>query len=101
MAYAKGKYAKAICDRCGWKYPYLKMRTEQGTKLTVCSECYDGAWDRVLHPQNYPPKKLIDGVAIKDPMPDVPLSDLEVAWIADQNDVFVVDQNDEPIGDGT
>ena len=28
MAYAQGKYARAICDRCGFDIPYLDLRKE-------------------------------------------------------------------------
>ena len=26
MAYAQGKYARAICDRCGFDVPYLDLK---------------------------------------------------------------------------
>ena len=45
MSYAYGKYALAICSRCGQRCDYLDLRTEwQG--LRVCPECYEP-----LHPQ--------------------------------------------------
>ena len=68
--FAKGKKSRGICDRCGWEYPYLKLRKEMGTQLTVCSECHDGAYDRVLHPQNYAPRDLTDNIALRNPRPD-------------------------------
>ena len=65
--WASGKYAKKICDRCGWKYDYLEIRTEAGTNIDVCPECDDGKWNRVDHPLNYPPKDLVDGMALQNP----------------------------------
>lgn len=39
---ATGKYAIAICDRCGVKVPYKKLRPDGYNKsLYVCEECYD------------------------------------------------------------
>ncbi len=40
MAYASGKYAQAICDRCGFQYPYLDLR-EEWNNFKVCPECYE------------------------------------------------------------
>ena len=68
--FAKGKHALFICDRCGMSYPYLKQVIEPGTNLAVCSECNDGRWNRVGHPQNKPPRDLVDGVALRNPRPD-------------------------------
>ena len=34
MAYAVGKYAKAICDRCGFEYPYLELQEEWNGQKT-------------------------------------------------------------------
>jgi NAD-dependent SIR2 family protein deacetylase len=61
---ARGKHSKFICDRCGWKFPFLTACLEEGTQLRVCTECYDGMWDRVLHPQNHPPRDLSDDLAL-------------------------------------
>ena len=40
MAYAKGTHSLAVCDRCGWAYPYLSMMVEWNN-LKVCPECYE------------------------------------------------------------
>jgi len=40
MAYATGKYAQAECDRCGFVYPYNRLRLEW-TNLKVCPECFE------------------------------------------------------------
>lgn len=50
--YVKGKYAKALCQRCGFKYKYLDMAIEPGTKILVCPDCNDGANNRVTDPLN-------------------------------------------------
>lgn len=38
---ATGKYAFAICDRCGFKYKHRELRLERDTKLRVCRKCLD------------------------------------------------------------
>ena len=40
MSYASGKYAVAICDRCGFQYKYSQLRKEW-TGFRVCAECYE------------------------------------------------------------
>jgi len=40
MSYALGKYSQAICDRCGFQYPYLDLR-EEWNNFKVCPECYE------------------------------------------------------------
>ena len=40
MSYASGKYAKFVCDTCGWAFAYKTAKTTwQGDR--VCSECYE------------------------------------------------------------
>ncbi len=48
MAFASGKYAIAICDRCGFQYKYLTLKKEW-TGFRVCPECYEPK-----HPQLEP-----------------------------------------------
>jgi|TARA_R110000751_G_scaffold64547_3_gene132576 NAD-dependent SIR2 family protein deacetylase len=67
MAYASGKHALAICDRCGWQYPYLSMKTEWD-HARVCPECYEPK-----HPQLDPIQVPIDAEVLWKPRPDVPL----------------------------
>lgn len=69
MAFARGKWANSICDRCSFQFKFLDMVTEPGTLLRVCHECNDGRWSMVDHPQNHPPKKLTDAVGLRDPRP--------------------------------
>ena len=67
MAYASGKHAKAICDRCGWQYPYLSLKTEW-THARVCPECFE-----IKHPQLEPIPVPLDAEVLWKPRPDVPL----------------------------
>ena len=64
MPYATGKYANAICDRCGWKYPYQAIKTEWD-HARVCPECYEPK-----HPQLDPPYSRPDPEALQNPRPD-------------------------------
>ena len=68
MAYASGRYSVAICDTCGFRYKYTKLRKEW-TGFRVCSECYEPK-----HPQLNPPRHLVDPQALKNPRPSVPAS---------------------------
>ena len=65
MAYAQGKYSRAICDRCGFDYHYLDLRKEW-TGFKVCGECYEPK-----HPQLEPIRISPDPEAIRDARPDV------------------------------
>jgi len=60
--FASGKHALGICDKCGFQYPYLKLR-KQWNGLKACPECFD-----IKHPQLTlnPP---IDKIALHDPRP--------------------------------
>ena len=61
MAYAVGKYAKAICDRCGFEYPYLELQEEWNGQKT-CPECYESK-----HPQLTPSPPPADAEALYQP----------------------------------
>ena len=63
MAFAVGKYSNALCDRCGFEYPYLSLRTEWNN-LKVCSECFE-----TKHPQLQPPRQPVDPEALYQPRP--------------------------------
>ena len=65
MAYAQGKFSRAICDRCGFDYPYLDLRKEW-TGFKVCGECYEPK-----HPQLDPPHNIADPEAIYQPRPTI------------------------------
>jgi hypothetical protein len=95
---ARGRHSKAICDRCGWKYPYLSTLIEGGTRLRVCGECNDGRYNRVDHPQNHPPMDLTDDQHIYLPRPDIPdEEDLAISYLLDENGVLILDEFGYPI----
>ena len=63
MTFAQGKFALAICDRCGQQYKYLELQQEWNGLFT-CPECYEPK-----HPQLDPPYHPADPVALMDPRP--------------------------------
>jgi|TARA_X000001316_G_C898607_1_gene17633 sulfur carrier protein ThiS len=64
MAYASGKYAKAISDRSGMEFPYKEMVTEWNGSFVHKSEF------EAKHPQEEPTTHVADGEALKDASPD-------------------------------
>ncbi len=40
MGFAVGKFAKGLCDRCGFEYQLHDLR-EEWNNLKVCEECYE------------------------------------------------------------
>ena len=54
MSFAVGVKSQAICDRCGYQYPYLELKKEWNG-LLVCPECYEPK-----HPQLEPPYSTPD-----------------------------------------
>ena len=64
MAYASAKYAKAICDRCGFEYKLLQLK-EEWNGLKVCPNCYESK-----HPQLDPSPHVIDPEALYEPRPN-------------------------------
>lgn len=58
--YATGRKALAICDRCGWEYPYAELRPEWNA-LRVCPTCWDPK-----HPQ-LTPRVITESIALRDP----------------------------------
>ena len=63
MTFANGKFAIAICDRCGQQYQYLELKQEWNGLFT-CPECFEPK-----HPQLDPPYHAADAVALQDPRP--------------------------------
>ena len=63
--YARGRHSRAVCDRCGFAYPYRVLKREW-TGLYVCRECFD-----YKHPQLTPPSLRGEGIALKHPRPEV------------------------------
>ena len=67
MAFAKGKYAKAISDRSGFAYPYNEMVKEWNGSLVHKSE-YEAK-----HPQLEPKKHAVDAEGLKNARPQIKL----------------------------
>ena len=67
MAFAKGKYAKAISDRSGFAYPYTEMVKEWNGSLVHKSEF------EPKHPQLEPKRHAVDAEGLKDASPQVKL----------------------------
>ena len=63
-AFATGKFAKGICDRCGFGYPLLELRKEWTGLLVCIEECYEEK-----HPQLFPIHTTTDKEALRDPRP--------------------------------
>ena len=64
MAYASGKYALALCDRCSFEYKLSELK-EEWTGFKVCSECYEPK-----HPQLEPKPHVSDPEALYKPRPN-------------------------------
>ena len=64
MAYASGKYAKAMCDRCGFEYEYTQLKKEWNG-LKTCPTCFEPK-----HPQLEPLLNFLEPEALRDPRPD-------------------------------
>jgi hypothetical protein len=62
--FTSGKYAKAMCDRCGDEVKYKALRLEW-TGLKVCRTCLDPK-TALEFPSNFP----TDPEALKDPRVD-------------------------------
>ena len=63
MAYAKGKYAKAISDRSGVSFPYKEMIKEWNGSFVHKTE-YESK-----HPQLEPKRAKADEIALRDARP--------------------------------
>ena len=63
-AFTQGKYARAICDRCGIEVKYSELR-EEWTGLEVCADCWDPK-TKLEFPTNFP----TDPEALRNPRPD-------------------------------
>ena len=58
MAYASGKFARALCDRCGFEYKLAQLR-EEWNGLKTCRECFEPK-----HPQLEPLPHVSDAEAL-------------------------------------
>ena len=64
MAYATGKYAIAVCDRCGFEYKLSQLKEEWNGAKT-CRDCFDPK-----HPQLEPLPHVSDPEALYKPRPN-------------------------------
>ena len=64
MAYALGKFAIALCDRCAFEFKRSELK-EEWTGCKVCSECYEPK-----HPQLEPEPHVSDPEALYKPRPN-------------------------------
>jgi len=71
--FSSGKNALAICERCGFSYPYQSIVCESGTSRRVCPDCDDGIYSLISHPQNYPKVYVEESQGLEHPRPDVPM----------------------------
>jgi len=75
---ARGKYVKAECDICGFSYSRSKLR-KNSFGLWVCPNDWDGAYDRVIHPQNKTPDMRDRSNFVMNARPD-PNIDRNINW---------------------
>ncbi len=64
MAYAVGKFAKALCDRCGFEYKLHELR-EEWNNLKTCPFCFEPK-----APQIDPRPVVVDPEALYKPRPN-------------------------------
>lgn len=61
--YATGKRAKAQCPKCGLVVRYQEL-VKDYRGVWVCPDCNDPQ-----HPQEKPPRRVVDAVALRHPQP--------------------------------
>jgi NMD protein affecting ribosome stability and mRNA decay len=82
MAYALGKFAKGLCDRCAFEYKLSELREEwNGAK--VCPDCYEPK-----HPQLEPLTATADPEAIYRPRPNNDHEEGEGFVVVVQSNIF-------------
>ncbi len=93
MSFASGKYALAICDRCGFEYKYTSLKKEW-TGFRVCNECFE-----VKHPQLEPVNQGADAQALQNPRPAVNAADVAGAGVVRTIDANqMMSTTGDPIG---
>ena len=65
MAFATGKFAVGICDRCGQQYKLLQLKKEWNGLFT-CPECWEPK-----HPQLEPRPTTADGQGLRNARPQI------------------------------
>ena len=82
MAYALGKFAKGLCDRCAFEYKLSELREEwNGSK--VCPDCYEPK-----HPQLEPLTATADPEALYRPRPNNDHEEGEGFVVVVQSNIF-------------
>ena len=82
MAYALGKFAKGLCDRCAFEYKLSELREEwNGAK--VCPDCYEPK-----HPQLEPLTATADPEARYRPRPNNDHEEGEGFVVVVQSNIF-------------
>ena len=85
MAYALGKFAKGLCDRCAFEYKLSELREEwNGAK--VCPDCYEPK-----HPQLEPLTATADPEALYKPRPNNDHEEGEGFVVVVQSNIFKPD----------
>jgi len=67
---ASGKYATAIDDRSGFKYPWKDLVREPGTGWMVHKSESDGQYSLVDHPQNFVRASRTESIGLAWARPD-------------------------------
>ena len=82
MAYALGKFARGLCDRCSFEYKLSELREEwNGAK--VCPDCYEPK-----HPQLEPLTATADPEALYKPRPNNDHEEGEGFVVVVQSNIF-------------
>ena len=85
MAYALGKFAKALCDRCGFEYKLSELK-EEWNNAKVCPDCYEPK-----HPQLEPLTATADPEALYKPRPNNDQEEGEGFVVVVQSNIFKAD----------
>tara|TARA_R100001510_G_scaffold45521_1_gene42216 strand:+ start:591 stop:929 length:339 start_codon:yes stop_codon:yes gene_type:complete len=85
MAYALGKFARALCDRCGFEYKLNELK-EEWNGLKTCPECYE-----TKHPQLEPLTATADPEALYRPRPNNDAEEGEGFVVVIQSNIFKPD----------
>jgi hypothetical protein len=82
MAYASGKYALGICDRCGIRCRYIDMRPQPVngllTEMRVCPECLDLDTSQPAVRARITALLGAEGVSLRYPRPEPPLIEIPI-----------------------
>ena len=85
MAYALGKFAKGLCDRCSFEFKLHELK-EEWTGFKVCPDCYEPK-----HPQLEPEPHVTDPEALYKPRPNNDVEAGEGFVVVTSSSIFVND----------